>query len=278
MVGELSEDGKWIWDGSDWKPVQAEESSKPLSAPSTNKKKTRPITIIVRIFTVLLVLAVSTVIVTNELHGVSVNAIAYQINEADFEWVELFPLPLLVFTLVSYTIKWKTDPIRISDKADRIAHKADIEFASGNITDALNLYKKIGDLEKVKECSELLASQQPIVQDTTPQIQDTHPISSNLVLPSVQDSVVSGDIHYHINTSPNDPNTKTNVTESNWRNPNWRPAGFVENADTESKPFKELSFKERFWALRFEFVKLIFVTLGSIVVAKVVVEIFFGLL
>ena len=34
MVGELSEDGKWIWDGDNWVPHATEEASPQMNEPS----------------------------------------------------------------------------------------------------------------------------------------------------------------------------------------------------------------------------------------------------
>lgn len=38
MVGELSEDGKWRWDGTDWKPVEIENSSSELDISSVSNQ------------------------------------------------------------------------------------------------------------------------------------------------------------------------------------------------------------------------------------------------
>ena len=36
MVGEVSEDGKWVWDGSNWQPVQTEVIPTLPPTPTTN--------------------------------------------------------------------------------------------------------------------------------------------------------------------------------------------------------------------------------------------------
>ena len=227
MVGELSKDGKWIWDGSDWKPVQAEGDTKPLSAPSTNNKKIRPITIIAYSFSsLMLVLFITSGFVDgwDGCYG-TVDAAAIESGELDFDGPPCsdtsllydlsssLTIPLFILTLICLTIKWKSDPVRIEKSKSIIANKADIEFASGNIAGALKLYKKIGVLEKVKTCAEMLESHNSSAQETTPLAQNTQSLGSNLVLPSVQDSVVTGDIHYHINTAPNV--AESNIQESN---------------------------------------------------------------
>lgn len=59
----------------------------------------------------------------------------------------------------------------------------------------MGLYKKIGDVEKIQECAELLEQQQPH-QITSSQQSEIH--SQHEVI-SMSDSVVSGDVHYHLN-------------------------------------------------------------------------------
>ena len=76
-----------------------------------------------------------------------------------------------------------------------IQTKAEIEFASGNIEKAMKYYKMAGDLEKLRECAELLERQQPhqITSSQQSEIYSQHEAIS------MSDSVVSGDVHYHLN-------------------------------------------------------------------------------
>lgn len=83
---------------------------------------------------------------------------------------------------------------------DRTRSRAELELASGNTSQAMKYFRKIGDLEKVAECAELMQqnhtsemTEVPVQQHVTSSIQPS--------LPSIQDSVVSGNIQYNINQS-----------------------------------------------------------------------------
>ena len=97
----------------------------------------------------------------------------------------------LILISIGLILGWLSDP-------NRLIRSAEIEFASGNIATAMEYYKKAGDLEKIQECAALLNQQQSAQLQQPMMAQQSGVISPEPVM-SVSDSVVSGDVHYHIN-------------------------------------------------------------------------------
>jgi len=83
---------------------------------------------------------------------------------------------------------------------DRTRSRAELELASGNTSQAMKYFRKIGDLEKVAECAELMQQNHTSEMTTVP-VQQHVTSSIQPSLPSIQDSVVSGNIQYNINQS-----------------------------------------------------------------------------
>lgn len=107
-----------------------------------------------------------------------------------------FPFILLGLVLLLYSNSKKIKQYF----NDRTRSRAELELASGNISQAMKYFRKISDLEKVAKCAELMQQNQTSEMTTVP-VQQHVTSSIQPSLPSIQDSVVSGNIQYNINQS-----------------------------------------------------------------------------
>jgi len=229
----LSPDGKWMWDGSNWIPAPPQEAPEelieqpvvdtqpepkavlptgfpPAGRPPTtasanppainvtkdsvngtmidkeniptplNKKMTYSLAIV-------LAITVITLFVEHDEKATMEDIAAYCFYIFTITSIFVFPCVFAHHFIMDF--------LRKRNDLGTIQTKAEIEFASGNIEKAMKYYKMAGDLEKLRECAELLERQQPhqITSSQQSEIYSQHEAIS------MSDSVVSGDVHYHLN-------------------------------------------------------------------------------
>jgi hypothetical protein len=205
----LSPDGKWMWDGSNWIPAPPQEAIKEFSENPVVEAQPEPTAVLPagmppplafhgRPYPTTIVgasLRRPTLSVFIQLAGLIlvVLPILYFIYSSIFwgygdeDGTPLFFVGVIVLA-IGWFVGWRGDSLRL-------IRAAEIEFASGNIEKAMKYYKKAGNLEKLRECAELLEQQQShqITSSQQPEIYSQHEAIS------MSDSVVSGDVHYHLN-------------------------------------------------------------------------------
>ena len=236
----FSPDGKWLWDGSTWAPVPDEtpsvvipEGMPPTSNPTpsseavlTAKSKTEQSTSVsgskppweddtmdfkqlVGIIGSISLLIGAVFIIGHPIESTVMDVdddryyegfFVYCIEPGDSGCEDRMeyspPFFLLGIILLLYSNSGKIKQYF----HDRARSRAELELVSGNTSQAMKYFRKIGDLEKVAECAELMQqnhtsemTEVPVQQHVTSSIQPS--------LPSIQDSVVSGNIQYNINQS-----------------------------------------------------------------------------
>ena len=234
----LSPDGKWMWDGSNWIPAPPQEAPEelieqpvvdtqpepkavlptgfpPAGRPPTTASANPPaINVTKDMKNSVNGTMIDTKSISNPLNkkmtyslaivlAITVITLFAQHDEGDtweIEAVSLYILYILTITSICvfpcvFAHHFIMNFLRKRNDLGTIQTKAEIEFASGNIEKAMKYYKMAGDLEKLRECAELLGQQQPH-QITSSQQSE---ISSQHEAISMSDSVVSGDVHYHLN-------------------------------------------------------------------------------
>lgn len=206
----LSPDGKWMWDGSNWIPAPPQEAIKEFSESPVVEAQPESMAVLpagmppTTVSTNPLAMDDNTTIVGASLRRPTLS-----------EFIQLTGLVLVILPILFFifsTIFWgygDTEKMPlffvgvivlaigwfVGWRGLRLIRAAEIEFASGNIEKAMKYYKIVGDIEKLRECSELLEQQQPH-QITSSQKSE---IYSQQEVISMSDSVVSGDVHYHLN-------------------------------------------------------------------------------
>jgi hypothetical protein len=208
----LSPDGKWMWNGSNWIPAPPQEGIKEFSENPVAEAQPESTAVLpagmppTTVSTNPLAMDDNTTIVGASLRRPTLNEfiqliglllvilpILYFIYSrifwgyGDTDGIPLFFVGIIVLA-IGWFVGWRGDSLRL-------IRAAEIEFASGNIEKAMKYYKIVGDIEKLRECTELLEQQQPH-QITSSQQSE---IYSQQEVISMSDSVVSGDVHYHLN-------------------------------------------------------------------------------
>ena len=237
----FSPDGKWLWDGSTWVPVPDEtpsvvipEGMPPTSTPTPSseallaaKSKTEQRASVsgskppweddTMDFKQLagIIGSISLLIGAVFIFGVQVEyAVMDPVDNGFYDGIFMtcyddeddnycsdkteFSVP---FILLGLTLLFYSNSGKIKQYFhDRTRSRAELELASGNTSQAMKYFRKIGDLEKVAECAELMQQNHTSEMTTVP-VQQHVTSSIQPSLPSIQDSVVSGNIQYNINQS-----------------------------------------------------------------------------
>ena len=225
----LSADGKWMWDGSNWIPAPPQEAPEelieqpvvetqpepkavlptgfpPAGRPPTTSAANSPVTNATKD-------SVNRTMIDKENISTSLNKkMGYSLGLVFFLTIisqfaadgyigvdGFFFFIFIIYVGVIFPCvighHFIMDFLRKRNDLGIIQTKAEIEFASGNIKKAMKYYNKVGDIEKLSECTQLLEQQQPH-QITSSQKSE---IYSQQEVISMSDSVVSGDVHYHLN-------------------------------------------------------------------------------
>jgi hypothetical protein len=217
MVGELSEDGNWAWDGSKWVPSEGFEqdtTSKPLTI--TDDQEVLGTQNNINVVRVVLVLFFKILIFTPT-SFVILLGLDVAIGPMDFALVYTY---IFVIGLLAIIIQSVYHPLKDLRKISLIK-SGDLEFASKNYKAALDFYKKGRDLEKISLCVEQIEK----TQGTVKRIEINENESSQPANLQVQDSMVTGEINYIVNESSSEVALQSQI-----------------DADDESKDFNPLPF------------------------------------
>jgi len=217
MFGELSEDGKWAWDGNDWVPSEGfeqETTSKPLTL--TEEQEVLGTQNSVNVVRIVLVLFLKVLIFTPTSYVILL-VFDMAIGPIDFLLVYTY---IFVIGLLAIIIQSVYHPLKDLRKISLIK-SGDVEFASKNYKAALDFYKKGQDLEKISLCVERIEK----TKVTVKRVEINENDSSQPANLQVQDSVVTGEINYIVNEPSDEVALQSQI-----------------EADDESKEFNPLPF------------------------------------
>ena len=217
MVGELSEDGNWAWDGNDWVPSEVfeqETTSKPLTL--TEEQEVLGTQNSVNVVRIVLVLFLKVLIFTPTSYVILL-VFDMAIGPIDFLLVYIY---IFVIGLLAIIIQSVYHPLKDLRKISLIK-SGDVEFASKNYKAALDFYKKGQDLEKISLCVEQIEK----TKVTVKRVEINENDSSQPANLQVQDSVVTGEINYIVNEPSDEVALQSQI-----------------EADDESKEFNPLPF------------------------------------
>jgi hypothetical protein len=198
MEEELSENGQRVWDGNDWvakSDFGINQTTDRVNQSSTNKSAVGPNYSVGNILTWLFV----KLVLMLPIGYLLIFGVDILIGPFDFLYVLniFYAIATLLILIQSFAPMW------FRSNRTSLITQAEIEFSSKNYQQALALYKKLDDLEKITECVELIEqnseaaieqnSEAAIAKNSEVEVVETPSVDHNKPIQLI-DSVVSGDI------------------------------------------------------------------------------------